>query len=187
LAPLQVVAGAKTYYKATATACGTGCRYIWIADDGRGSVLSDTQTPTGIYLVFSPGRHTVQVVATASNGLTSKTQITVVASAVAVVAPSPKPTVKPTAPAVPYATTTEGDSTGSALSDTPALISPTSTPVVSPTPDTNPSEAAATCPVAPSFLLPFLLGLLAGLGLFALLLIALLRRRREDDEDDEAQ
>ncbi len=127
-APLQVVAGEKIIYKATATGCGTGCRYTWIADGGRGSVIADTQTPSVIYLIFSPGKHTLLVRATASNGLTDSAQVAITA-----VTPTPVVTPAPTASPTPSVTP----------EPSPVQTAP-STPTQSPTPTASTPPVIAT-------------------------------------------
>jgi len=169
-APLRVVAGAKTYYKATATACGTGCRYTWIADNGHGSVIADTRTPSVIYLVFSPGRHTLLVRATSSNGLTDSVQVAIVA-----VTPTPKPTVAPTVKPTPKPTVTPTPT----FAPTPT---PTVVPSASATPTVAPTVVKCPPPTNDQSGLWVALGALGWLLALLFLLLLLFRRRRKDEE-----
>jgi hypothetical protein len=175
-APLRVVAGEKVNYKATATACGTGCRYAWLADGGRGSVISDTRTPSVIYLVFSPGQHTLLVRATSSNGLTASVQVAIVAVAPKpAVTPTPKPTVAPTAKPTPKL----------AVTPTPT-VAPTPTPTVVPsasaTPTVAPTVVKCPPPMNDQSGLWVALGVLGWLLALLFLLLLLFRRRRKDEE-----
>lgn len=117
---------------------------------------------TSVPLYFSPGRHTLRIVATASNGLSASAAVVIVASAPAIVAPTPKPPVAPS-------------------------VAPSPKPTVKPAPgalyatDTDPADASTVGLEAQNntVRLRVILG-----GLFIFLI--LLRRRRRKKREAEA-
>lgn len=117
---------------------------------------------TSAPLYFSPGRHTLRIVATASNGLSASAAVVIVASAPAIVAPTPKPPVAPS-------------------------VAPSPKPTVKPAPgalyatDTDPADASTVGLEAQNntVRLRVILG-----GLFIFLI--LLRRRRRKKREAEA-
>lgn len=121
---------------------------------------------TSAPLYFSPGRHTLRIVATASNGLSASAAVVIVASAPAIVAPTPKPPVAPS-------------------------VAPSPKPTVKPAPgalyatDTDPADASTVGLEAQNNtvrLRVILLEILGGLFIF----LILLRRRRRKKREAEA-